>query len=101
MTISVLRDKHNCIGVNKCKNCQATSSWVARNILGDVKANPNIKSREVMRLIEQKFSLSLTYHTAWCGKEKAKEMMFGNMEKSYDYVETLKYELLRRNPRSM
>ena len=27
-------------------------------------------------------------------------MIFGNVEKSYDYVETLKYKLLRRNPGS-
>jgi len=97
MVISVLKNTHICMDVNKCKNCRSTPSWVARNIVSDVKANPNIKLWEVMKLIDQKFALPISFHMAWCGKEKAKEMIFGNVAKSYDYVETLKYELLKRN----
>jgi len=37
---------------------------------------------------------------ACSGKEKGKEIIFGNVKKSYDYVESLKYELLKRNPDS-
>ena len=73
--------------VNKCKNYQATASWVASNIMGDVKENLIIKSRETMWLIEHKFSLSSRYNMAWSEKEKAKEMIFDNVKKSYDYME--------------
>lgn len=92
--------KHSCTRVNKVENLHSTSKWVARNILADIKANQNITPGEIRRLIHQKYSLNITYNKAWRGKEEAKEILFGNVEASYAYVENLRDMLLRKNPGS-
>ena len=46
MKILNLNTIHTCMGVNKCKNYQANASWVAKNIVGNVKAKPNVKPKK-------------------------------------------------------
>lgn len=44
--------------------------------------------------------MRINNNRAWRGRDKARESIFGNMDKSYDYTECLRLELLRRNPGS-
>jgi len=69
--IPILNTEHTCLGVNKCKNYQATASWVAKNIMGDVKANPNMK---IMNQIEQRFHYPSNITWLVVGRKRVKRL---------------------------
>ena len=69
-------------------------------LLGNVKENPKITPKEIMNIMDKKFSVKIPYGRAWGVRERAKELIFENIEKSYSYVPALKSELVTRNPRS-
>lgn len=78
-------------------NTQATADWIAMTIIGDIKTNLNITSEEIMNIINRKYQMKVLYDRAWMGRENARESIYENIEKSYDYVMSLMLELLRRN----
>jgi len=61
---------HTCKRVNKCDNFHAISNWIAKNIEEYVQVNSNIKPKKIMRLIEQKYQLDITYDKARRGRKK-------------------------------
>lgn len=93
MEVKKLLANHTCNRIHKCGNFETSSSWIARNIKIYVQANPNIKPTEIMGLIHQRYQLEINYDNAWRGREKASEMIFGNVEQSYDLVLALVAEL--------
>ena len=91
--MKIMASKHSCFGVNKCGNRSASSKWVTM-MLGDVKENPEIIPKERMNIVDKNFSIKLPYGRAWRARERAKELIFGNVEKSHSYVLALKLELV-------
>jgi len=98
MEISVLKPNHKCTGINKVINYTASANWIVRNVLPNVKANPNITPKDVTGIIQQKFQqkfgLFVTYNKAWRGVQIAKETSYENVEESYNLADALRDELL-------
>jgi len=65
--------------------------------IGRREENHNITPRQIMKLVDKKYSVKLSCLKAWRAKEKVKEMIFENIEKSYSYVPALKRKLKTRN----
>jgi len=70
--VKKLVSNHTCKGVNKCGNFHVSSNWIAMNIKANVQASPNIKPKEIMWLIEQKYQMDVNYDKAWRDREKTR-----------------------------
>jgi len=88
--LKTLTPNHSCCGVNKSGNNNAPSKWVTMLVVRDVRENPNITPKQIINLVVKKFSVTFPYGRTWRAKEKAKELIFENVEKSYSYVPALK-----------
>ena len=98
--LKLLNQNHSCCGVNKSDNNDASVKWVTMLVVGDARENPYITPKEMMNLVDKKFSIKLSYLKAWRAKERVKEIIFENIENSYNLVPSLKRELIARNPGS-
>ncbi|KAI0518929.1 hypothetical protein KFK09_006366 [Dendrobium nobile] len=92
-----IESSHLCPGVNRAGNKQATTSWVAHEIMDIVKRNPDITPKDISNNLEATYGLSLPYMKIWRSRELARDVMFGSVDDNYMWVPTLRSELLNRN----
>ena len=67
--LKTLNPNHSCCGVNKSSNNSASVEWVTMLVVRDVRENPNITPKEIMKLVDKKFYVKLPYLRAWRAKE--------------------------------
>lgn len=67
-------------GVNKCLNNWDSADWIAKIVLRDV--HPNIIPRKIIKIINNKYQIKVNYKRAWRERKKARESIFGNVNKS-------------------
>ncbi|GAB2220221.1 hypothetical protein Droror1_Dr00007864 [Drosera rotundifolia] len=84
--VRTLENLHSCNGVNKVENQAASAKRVWKHILSDIRENPNMTPRDIIKYISNRYALTLDYKKAWRAREYAREQVFDNIEDSYDLV---------------
>ena len=74
LQIKKLHDKHNCASTAKLdQNCMATNAWVRDRVINTLRDEPNTRAVALLKELEKKYSIKLSYYVVWDGRRMALE----------------------------
>ncbi|KAL8547369.1 hypothetical protein ACS0TY_006916 [Phlomoides rotata] len=90
---------HQCIG----NLVMQQTSRLVPNIIGDlvlsnVKSNPTISGKDIVREMKQGYAIDVDYWKAWRAVESARNKVFGSYDDSYDHLRWYCEAIQRTNP---
>ena len=68
------------------KNKRFGPSVLSSLLVANVRSNPSIKAKDVMREIMESYGLDVKYHAAWCGKQIAYNEVNGDETLSFGFL---------------
>uniref|UniRef100_K3YDF2 MULE transposase domain-containing protein n=1 Tax=Setaria italica TaxID=4555 RepID=K3YDF2_SETIT len=101
---TVVCDKEQCpwritkvVGPHNCadreltvRHPQLTSTLIAKQLMGILKEQPNMKVRTIIRTVEEIYGgYVITYGKAWRAKQRAWKMIYGDWESGYEQLPVL------------
>ncbi|XP_058766212.1 uncharacterized protein LOC131639766 [Vicia villosa] len=93
--IKTLVDTHTCARV--LNNRSANSRWVAKHVVKKMQSSENVRIRDIMQDVRQKFSVGITIARAWKAKLMAKKIVEGDADMQYAALWRYASELKRVN----
>ncbi|XP_058758242.1 uncharacterized protein LOC131631465 [Vicia villosa] len=93
--IKTLVDTHTCARV--LNNRSANSRWVAKHVVKKMQSSENVRIRDIMQDVRQKFSVGITVARAWKAKLMAKKIVEGDADMQYAALWRYASELKRVN----
>ncbi|KAF9616244.1 hypothetical protein IFM89_029020 [Coptis chinensis] len=79
-------ETHTCEADGKNKNAQATCGWVADKLEGFLRSHPQMKPKDLILEVLDKFGVDISYYAAWKAKVRVLERINGNYEASYHKI---------------
>lgn len=98
--IADLNSQHNCVGVLHTGNSTASAQFLATEIIEKVRAQPDIKPKNLKKDIQRQYGIEIPYSRVWSAKEFANAMINGSHEETYTKLPKYCEELLAANPES-
>ena len=96
--VKKLNPEHNC--GRRFKNRFASSNWLGKHLVDDVRSDPNVKMSVIKDRVVNKFKVYISKYQASRAKGKAKELVNGTFTEQYAQLGDYCEELLRSNPGS-
>ncbi|KAF9602425.1 hypothetical protein IFM89_027554 [Coptis chinensis] len=81
-------ETHSCEADGKNKNAQATCGWVADKLEGFLRSHPQMKPKDLILEVLDKFGVGISYYTAWKAKVRVLERI---NEFNGDYLQSLSW----------
>ncbi|KAL6189023.1 hypothetical protein ACLB2K_040413 [Fragaria x ananassa] len=93
--------EYNCHGVVRLQTNKMMGSKIIKSIMLDkVRENPNKKAIDIYHEIKSDYGMEVSYHTAWYGKERARESVIGGDVDSYAQLVWFGQKAVESNPGS-
>ena len=97
--ITKLNNEHTCVCVVRHQKHKRLGSNVVSTIISDkVRANPLMKTRDIMDYLKQDFGFEVAYHTTYKGKDAANRSLHGDEGIGYGYLPWYLETVKRTNP---
>ena len=96
--VKKLNPEHNC--GRRLRNRFASSNWLGKHLVDDVRSDPNVKMSIIKDRIVNKFKVHISRYQAFRAKGRAKELVHRTFTKQYAQLGDYCEELLRSNLRS-
>ena len=90
------RSEHKCL--QERENLYATYDWFSRELVEQLKSNPNIPVRAVQEQLQQKHELSVSESKAFRAKQQAERKLRGDYTHQYKMLRDYVLELQQTNP---
>ncbi|KAF7154271.1 hypothetical protein RHSIM_Rhsim01G0131900 [Rhododendron simsii] len=97
--IKTYRGEHTCI--SETSNFEANSTWIAKKMANELRANPNMSLDCMQVLLHQKYGIEASRIQLYRAKRKALEVIEGNHSDSYPLLTTYASEVRKSNPGSL
>lgn len=99
--ITKLNNEHTCVCVVRHQKHKRLGSNIVSTIISDkVRANPLVKTRDIMDYLKQDYGFEVAYHTAYRGKDAANRSLHGDEGIGYGYLPWYLEAVKRTNPGS-
>ena len=98
--IAELNSSHDCVGVLHAGNSTASARFLATEVMEKVRAQPDIKPKNLKKDIHREFGIEIPYWYVWASKELANAMINGSHEETYAKLPKYCEQLLAANPGS-
>lgn len=99
--ITKLNNEHTCVCVIRHQRHKRLGSDIVSTIISDkVRANPLVKTRDIMDYLKQDYGFEVAYHTAYRGKDAANRSLHGDEGIGYGYLPWYLEAVKRTNPGS-
>ncbi|CAO2145752.1 unnamed protein product, partial [Urochloa humidicola] len=93
---------HICTSARRSQNVKhATKFWVCDVVKDWLAEDSRVKVPELQAKIKEKYKVKVPYRRVYAGRELAHNQLFGDWDKSFDSLYTLKVELERSCPGSL
>jgi hypothetical protein len=100
--IRELHNVHICKGVLRTQTSSLLGSSVVKTCIeNDVRLNPSIIPKEIIRNFKDNYGFDITYKVAYKAKELAKESIYGGAADSYNMLAWYQESVLESNPGSI
>jgi hypothetical protein len=100
--IKELDNVHTCKGVLRTQKSSLLGSQVVTSCIeNDVRLNPSITAKEIMRKFKDNYGFDITYKVAYKAKELAKQSIYGGAADSYNMLCWYQQAVMESNPGSM
>ncbi|KAH9626339.1 hypothetical protein KSS87_000571 [Heliosperma pusillum] len=96
---SIDNPAHGCVGV-KSHNPMANSVWVARKLIEDIRANPDISGKSIQSLLQERYGIEMKTSTIYRMKEIAMTEINGGHDESYKKLPAYCEMIKKTNPES-
>jgi hypothetical protein len=94
-------EEHLCASRSRVKLTMASQAWVAERAIPLLKRKPAMGAAEVKEALEEKYHTNINYQTAWYGRQRAVDKLFGKWNDSFDCLYRFKAEVGLRQPGSV
>ena len=100
--IRELHNVHTCKGVLRTQTSSLLRSSVVKTCIeNDVRLNPSITPKEIIRNFKDNYGFDITYKVAYKAKDLAKESIYGGAADSYNMLAWYQESVLESNPGSI
>ncbi|KAF6152573.1 hypothetical protein GIB67_013020 [Kingdonia uniflora] len=93
--------QHSCEGRLGAENTLSNAPWVAREVEALVKNVRAMTPKAIKIRIKIKFSVEISYWTAWNARQICMESIVGSYDQGYNELPSLCVEILKSNPGSI
>ncbi|KAL4558536.1 hypothetical protein LXL04_036737 [Taraxacum kok-saghyz] len=93
--ITTMHETHSCMKTRKLRACTAT--FISKQILDQVEANPVVPLRALQDHIQKKYEVGVSMDKVYREKDKAKQLFVGDYTKQYELLRDYVLELQATN----
>jgi hypothetical protein len=79
----------------------ATNAWVRDRVINTLRDEPNTGTAALLKELEKKYNIKLSYYVVWDGRRMALEQLMGKWGDSFVDAFHFKAEVERTNPRGI
>jgi hypothetical protein len=101
LQISMIPCSHDCISSSKLVSSMASQKWIAEKAIAWLRKNPNLGAKDLQNKLSELYSVEVTYGTAWAGRQKALDKIYGSWDDSFQSLFNFRAELLSKSPISI
>ncbi|KAL6636741.1 hypothetical protein ACP70R_024313 [Stipagrostis hirtigluma subsp. patula] len=98
ITVTLLVDEHKCTSTARIKTTTPSQAWVADKAVSILTKNPNMSTKEMLKQLQDDYSVTIHYDTVWKGRERALQELYGSWEESFHMLYRWKAEIEKRSP---
>ncbi|NP_001266871.1 uncharacterized protein LOC100216790 isoform 1 [Zea mays] len=100
--VKKMSKRHYCRSRSKMeKNCMANQYWVRDKVVPMLRENPNLGAGALVKKLQEKYLIQVSYCVAWKGKELALDELMGKWEDSFDHIYAFKAAIEKESPGSV
>jgi hypothetical protein len=96
--ITVLHYEHTCTSSGRRKTSVPTSTWIADKALPILMTEPNLGAKKLHKRLQDKYNVTIGYHTVWKGNEKALADMYGTWDENFQQLLNWKGTVMEKSP---
>jgi hypothetical protein len=78
LQIQINKHDHLCASRSGVLGTMASQAWIAERAIPLLKKKPDMGAKEVKSILEDKYNVLINYQTAWYGRQRAVDKLFGN-----------------------
>ena len=79
-------------------NLIVDARFIAQLLITQVSSDICMTPKTIMDQVHNKMGMLISYHTAWCAKQKALKILFGSFQESFNYAPRLLQKICMTNP---
>ncbi|XP_034580832.1 uncharacterized protein [Setaria viridis] len=79
----------------------ASQKWIVEKAVAWLRKNPNLEAKDLQNKFSEVYSVEVSYGTAWAGRQKALDKIYGSWDDSFQSLFNFRAELLANSPRSI
>jgi hypothetical protein len=79
----------------------ASQAWIAERAIPLLKKKPALGAKDIKEALEDKYNIKINYQTAWYGRQRAADKLFGKWDDSFEELYRFKAEVELRSPGSV
>lgn len=99
--MQIITGDHTCASRTRVLGRMASQAWVAERAIPYLKRKHGMGAKELKKELQHKYKIKIPYQTAWYGRERASNKLFGKWDDSFDWLYRFKAEVELRSPGSV
>ena len=92
---------HDCVSSSKLVSSMTSQKWIVEKAVAWLRKNPNLGAKDLQNKLSEVYSVEVSYGTAWAGRQKALDKIYGSWDDSFQSLFNFRAELLANSPGSI
>ncbi|CAN6333835.1 unnamed protein product, partial [Urochloa humidicola] len=96
--VQINKYAHKCASRSRVLGTMASQAWIAERAIPLLKKKSDLGAADIKSILEDKYNIEIKYQTAWYGRQRAADKLFGKWDDCFDWLYRFKAEVELRAP---